>query len=201
MKRREAIGISVRAAAVCAHCVTERTQDIRDLVLHLAADAPPPSWVRVEVRLQLVSEDYFPEYMSRTLAQYKRLLQSWSPVSRRICSLCPRYPHPRRQIRTYRSKYHCLAKMVHLQGCPLSRRHSATRVLRMPPAIKRGCIRCSARFSKRRSLERRRSVEYLSASNVRRSLLIRLRTFIESRLQQNAHRRRLRCGICLRRNR
>ena len=26
-------------------------QDIRELVLHLAADAPPPSWVRVEVRL------------------------------------------------------------------------------------------------------------------------------------------------------
>ncbi|EKM52741.1 uncharacterized protein PHACADRAFT_261348 [Phanerochaete carnosa HHB-10118-sp] len=32
LKRREAIGIS----------------DIRDLVLHLAADAPPPGWVRVE---------------------------------------------------------------------------------------------------------------------------------------------------------
>ncbi|KZT27198.1 ribonuclease H-like protein [Neolentinus lepideus HHB14362 ss-1] len=32
MKRREAVGIS----------------DIRDLVLHLVADAPPPSWIRVE---------------------------------------------------------------------------------------------------------------------------------------------------------
>lgn len=27
----------------------EGSQDIRDLVLHIAADAPPPSWVKVEV--------------------------------------------------------------------------------------------------------------------------------------------------------
>jgi hypothetical protein len=26
-------------------------QDVRDLVLHAVADAPPPNWVRVEVRL------------------------------------------------------------------------------------------------------------------------------------------------------
>lgn len=30
------------------------SQDIRDLVLHLSADAPPPSWVRVEVCRRVV---------------------------------------------------------------------------------------------------------------------------------------------------
>lgn len=34
---------------VCACVPTPSFQDIRDLVLHLSADAPPPSWVRVEV--------------------------------------------------------------------------------------------------------------------------------------------------------
>ena len=34
--------------SVCAyHC----EQDIRDLVLHIIADAPPPSWIRVQVSL------------------------------------------------------------------------------------------------------------------------------------------------------
>jgi len=34
--------------SVCAyHC----NQDIRDLVLHIIADAPPPSWIRVQVSL------------------------------------------------------------------------------------------------------------------------------------------------------
>jgi hypothetical protein len=34
--------------SVCAyHC----NQDVRDLVLHIIADAPPPSWIRVQVSL------------------------------------------------------------------------------------------------------------------------------------------------------
>lgn len=37
------ISISLRAY--------HRNQDIRDLVLHIIADAPPPSWIRVQVSL------------------------------------------------------------------------------------------------------------------------------------------------------
>ena len=34
--------------SVCTH---HYNQDIRDLVLHIIADAPPPSWIRVQVSL------------------------------------------------------------------------------------------------------------------------------------------------------
>ena len=43
-------------------------QDIRDLVLHLAADAPPPSWVRVEVSPSFASVNEFSQPYPRTLA-------------------------------------------------------------------------------------------------------------------------------------
>ena len=50
VKRKEAVGISVRRVHAMQRILIDLSlQDIRELVLHLSADAPPPSWVRVEV--------------------------------------------------------------------------------------------------------------------------------------------------------
>lgn len=48
-------------------------QDIRDLVLHLAADAPPTSWVRVEVCAQAASSLVLALSFHRTPALSKKL--------------------------------------------------------------------------------------------------------------------------------
>lgn len=50
-KRNEAVGISVRPSICYGDPADELPvlQSVRDLVLHLIADAPPPSWLRVDV--------------------------------------------------------------------------------------------------------------------------------------------------------
>lgn len=52
IKRRDAVGVNVsyRLSTSLIYRAYDRQQDVRDLVLHIIADAPPPSWVRVQVR-------------------------------------------------------------------------------------------------------------------------------------------------------
>lgn len=57
LRRKEAVGIQVSIACLKDTCVLSFEQDIRELVLHVAADAPPPSWVRVEVCQNYISLD------------------------------------------------------------------------------------------------------------------------------------------------
>jgi hypothetical protein len=50
-KRRDPVGVNVWSPHPFFVCTYDRHQDVRDLVLHIIADAPPPSWIRLQVSL------------------------------------------------------------------------------------------------------------------------------------------------------
>lgn len=52
-KRSHAVNIDVSRIEAFLAQVVHQTQDIRDLVLHIVADAPPPNWLRTDVCLNL----------------------------------------------------------------------------------------------------------------------------------------------------
>ena len=81
LRRRDAVGINVRSHFyIVVAASNEFVQDIRDLVLHVAADAPPPSWVRVGVRSAFITATRSLTSMSRIHAPYKKWSLSSSPA-------------------------------------------------------------------------------------------------------------------------
>jgi len=59
VKRKDAVHVNVCYLCPGASPPFTPSQDVRDLVLHIIADAPPPNWVKVEVCLNIF---YLPSY-------------------------------------------------------------------------------------------------------------------------------------------
>ena len=58
VKRAHAVGIDVSDPCALGCSLILIRQDIRELVLHLTADAPPPTWLRIDVSLAAGSRSF-----------------------------------------------------------------------------------------------------------------------------------------------
>ena len=136
-------------------------QDIRDLVLHVIADAPPPNWLRVDVRPSSPPDLSVSKSCHRLLTVFRKSAFSWYLDWLQISShflLCQQLPP---QILIYQSQYHFLLSLKTptplRPAYPLSHRHSLMLVQLVPRVIRPGCTAYWMHFSADRLAVRRRN--------------------------------------------